>query len=270
MTVLQGEKAIVQPNTWHGPANNESETTEEKIRLVLVDDDDEFRESARAELADLGFDVVALRDDAPMFAYFDQGRNADLIILDWNLPSGSGVHQLSQLRCRGIRLPVVFLTGVSATTYESLALDCGALDFIDKARGIHILAKRIGLIVGARNSLSDESAANIVHRGKLVLRLKASRAYWIGVDVKLTVMEFKIVQLLVSHVSDFVTYRAIYDRVHHEGFIAGSGQEGYRTNVRSSVKRIRNKFRAVDAEFLEIENFSGFGYRWRGVPPGVT
>jgi two-component system response regulator ChvI len=60
-----------------------------------------------------------------------------------------------------------------------------------------------------------------------------------------------------------VTYRAIYDCVHHAGFIAGSGEDGFRTNVRSSIKRIRIKFRTMDAEFSEIENFPAFGYRWR-------
>ena len=60
----------------------------------------------------------------------------------------------------------------------------------------------------------------------------------------------------------FVTYRAIYDRMHYEGFIAGSGGDGYRANVRSAIKRIRNKFRERDATFAEIENYNSFGYRW--------
>jgi len=50
--------------------------------------------------------------------------------------------------------------------------------------------------------------------------------------------------------------------LHHVGFIAGSGEHGYRTNVRSSIKRIRNKFRLIDPEFAEIENYPSFGYRW--------
>jgi two-component system response regulator ChvI len=33
-------------------------------------------------------------------------------------------------------------------------------------------------------------------------------------------------------------------------------------NVRSSIKRIRNKFRECDPAFAEIENYAGFGYRW--------
>jgi hypothetical protein len=48
----------------------------------------------------------------------------------------------------------------------------------------------------------------------------------------------------VSNVGSFVTYRAVYDRLRYEGFIAGSGNDGFRANVRSAIKRIRNKFRA--------------------------
>ena len=61
----------------------------------------------------------------------------------------------------------------------------------------------------------------------------------------------------------YVTYRAIYDRQHYEGFIAGDGADGYRANVRSAIKRIRNKFRSFDSTFDEIENYNGFGYCWK-------
>ncbi len=64
-----------------------------------------------------------------------------------------------------------------------------------------------------------------------------------------------------------MTYRSLYDRVHYEGFIAGSGDQGYRTNVRSVIKRIRKKFREVDPTFAEIENYLAFGYCW-GKPEG--
>jgi hypothetical protein len=43
-----------------------------------------------------------------------------------------------------------------------------------------------------------------------------------------------------------MTYCAVYDRLTYEGFIAGIGEDGYRANVRSTIKRIRNKFRACD------------------------
>jgi two-component system, OmpR family, response regulator ChvI len=82
------------------------------------------------------------------------------------------------------------------------------------------------------------------------------------VDVGLTIGEYKIVHLLASNAGRYVTHRVIYDRLTYEGFIAGVGNTGYRTNVRSAIKRIRNKFRACDPGFGEIENYTAFGYCW--------
>ena len=47
-----------------------------------------------------------------------------------------------------------------------------------------------------------------------------------------------------------------------EGFVAGWGEEGYRVNVRSFIKRIRQKFRPIDDNFDCIKNYSGYGYYW--------
>ena len=120
------------------------------------------------------------------------------------------------------------------------------------------------LIVEAGKMPPEMQTEEILQCGRLVLRPRVSRAYWNNVDVNLTLTEFNIVRLLASSVGDYVTYRAVYDCMHHVGFIAGSGEDGYRTNVRSSIKRIRNKFRAIDDSFAGIENFPSFGYRWGG------
>ncbi len=98
---------------------------------------------------------------------------------------------------------------------------------------------------------------------KLLLRLDMCRAYWKDTDLDLSLGEYNLVHLLVSNVGRYMTYRAIYDRLHYEGFIAGDGVDGYRGNVRSIIKRIRNKFRNLDPTFDEIENYSGFGYCWK-------
>jgi len=68
--------------------------------------------------------------------------------------------------------------------------------------------------------------------------------------------------LLATSAGDFVSYRAVYDVVHHAGFMAGNGDDGYRSNVRSIIKRIRMKFRSIDDSFEQIQNFPSFGYRW--------
>jgi two-component system response regulator ChvI len=173
-----------------------------------------------------------------------------------------GVDLVSSLRREGVRLPIVFLTGRSTPNLESLALDGGALDFVDKSRGMPILAKRVRLIVDALRKPTTTVVSEAVRSGALLLRPDVKRASWNDADVGLTLTEFNVVHLLASQAGNHVSYRAVYDRMHHVGFIAGTGEEGYRTNVRSTIKRIRNKFRALDATFDGIENYPSFGYRW--------
>jgi hypothetical protein len=46
------------------------------------------------------------------------------------------------------------------------------------------------------------------------------------------------------------------------GKASGTRLDAYRANVRSAIKRIRNKFRELDSTFSEIENYTAFGYCW--------
>lgn len=274
MTVLTRESADVQRNYNRGPIGNElgqfgaAAMDGRVIRVLFVDDDEDYREAVTGELTDHGFDVVGLGDGDAMFEYFDSGGSADVVVLDWRLPGASGLDLLGQSRRRGMLVPVIVLTGMLATTYENAALDNGAVDFVNKSRGALVLAKRIGLIAAAGKKLPEQRREEFLTAGDLVLRPQVSRALWKEQDVNLTVVEFNIVLLMVRHINEYVTYRAIYDCVHHAGFIAGTGEDGYRTNVRSSIKRIRNKFRAIDAGFSQIENFLAFGYRWRALESG--
>lgn len=232
------------------------------IRLVFVEDDPDFRESAAAELEDLGFEVECFADGVALLEALSGGIVADVIVLDWNLPALSGIELIPRLRRAGVLLPVVLLTGRSTPNLENLALDHGALDFVDKTRGLEILAKRIRLILDSAKKPEVMRAEEVLDVGPLQLKLRVCRASWSGVDVGLTLTEYKIVHLLVSNLGNHLTYRAVYDTMHHEGFIAGSGEDGYRTNVRSCIKRIRNKFRALDSNFGCIANYPSFGYRW--------
>jgi two-component system, OmpR family, response regulator ChvI len=240
------------------------------IRLVFVEDDDAFREAAAAELEDLGFEVEGFGDGTALLEAFANGATADVIVLDWNLPTLSGIDLIPKLRRAGVLLPVVLLTGRSTPNLENLALDHGALDFVDKTRGLQILAKRIRLILDSAKKPEVMRAEETLDVGPLQLKLRVCRALWNGADVGLTLTEYKIVHLLVTNLGNHLTYRAVYDTMHHAGFIAGSGEDGYRTNVRSCIKRIRNKFRVLDARFACIANYPSFGYRWEvdPLPPG--
>ncbi len=95
-----------------------------------------------------------------------------------------------------------------------------------------------------------------------MLKLRHHRAYWRGARVELTVGEFKVLSDLVTHAGIDRTYRQLYDAVRGDGFVAGPEFDSFQA-VRSSIMRIRKKFRDVDPEFDGIENYESFGYCWR-------
>ena len=233
-----------------------------EIRVVVVDGDDTFRNLLSNELSEQGFAVTTYSDARSVLAALDSLSAADLIVLDWGVPGNLGLDLMQQLSRLGVDLPVVFLTGRTQPAYEKQALDRGALDFVDKSRGVPSLAQRRRLIADSHQKPGELEFEDNFHCGRLLLKPGISRAYWDDVDVNLTLTEFKIVHLLASSIGTYVTYRAVYDCMHYVGFIAGSGENGYRTNVRSCIKRIRNKFRAIDPDFGEVDNYQSFGYRW--------
>ena len=231
-------------------------------KVLLVDDDHHYREVLSDELSERGFSVQSFGDGASLLGALDTAADADVVVLDWKLPKTSGIDLLLQLRHHGVNLPVVFLAAHALPAHEVMAFDEGAIDFIDKGRGLDVLVKRLKRVVEACKPAADSWSDNVIAAGRLVLRPGVSRAYWDEMDLGLTIGEFNTVHLLASNVGRCVTYRSIYDRMTHEGFIAGDGDNGYRANVRSAIKRIRNKFREHDAAFGEIENYTSLGYCW--------
>ena len=203
---------------------------------------------ALERLLGLGFAVQVLDAaalDGPSAANID----ADIVVVDRS--AGTWVPLDSQK----VNAPVVFINGLA-----SAQADYGS----DEIKGS----------IDADSSLSAlKLAATIAERGKADLAregvacgnltLHGARAFWNGVDLGLTIGEYKIVELLASRPGHFFTYRAIYDRLRHEGFVAGEGPRGHWANVRSAIKRVRNKLRTFDSAFDQIENYVGFGYGWR-------
>lgn len=231
-----------------------------RLRILAIDDDDIYRNMLTAELEEQGFSVVAFPDGRALLESPQVASDADIILLEWGLPHIAGIDLLPRLRKLGITVPVVFLTGRPLTINEVIAFDRGALDFVDKSRGISILVHRLRAV--ARAKRSDALSESNYVCGRLVLKPHVSRAYWNDVDIDLTVGEFRIVYLLAKNVGRHVGYREIYDTMRYRGFVGGNGADGYKINVRSAIKRIRRKFYACDPSFAEIENFAAFGYIW--------
>ncbi|PIW26831.1 MAG: DNA-binding response regulator [Rhodospirillales bacterium CG15_BIG_FIL_POST_REV_8_21_14_020_66_15] len=240
---------------------------ESQGRIWIVDDDEFFRDSIAQNLIHKGYEVEAFGDGPALLANLTDDAQIDLLLLDWKMPEMNGIDVLRHVREGGHDLPVIFLTVLSEQIYEEAALLGGAVDFIEKSRSFTIVLRRIELILGGQRGTSDDAGDALgggdLTVGPLRLDLQSRRAYWQRKPVDLTYSEFSMVHALASRANKDVAYRDIYDVVRGRGFQAGQGSEGYRANVRSSIKRIRHKFREIDPSFDWIENYPGFGYKWR-------
>jgi len=243
------------------------------IRILLIGDGAIDRGFLVNELSKQGFAVQTVTSLA---AAPDAVGDADVIVLHYDWTKVSSIELLDKLQRQTAGVPIVLLTSAAWPAGEDVALDKGAIDVIGKSRGSEVLARRLKGVVRtfgrtdqprAGGSMAEAghavAQAQTMICGKLLLRPDVSRACWKDADLDLSLGEYNIVYLLASNVGRYVTYRAIYDRLHYEGFIAGEGADGYRANVRSAIKRIRNKFRSLDPTFHEIENYNGFGYCWK-------
>ena len=137
------------------------------IRVLVVEDDENYREIVSSELEWHGFAVRSFGDGDALLGSLDAAAEADVIVLDWKLPTILGIDLLPQLRQRGVNLPVVFLTSHADPAYEKLAFERGALDFIDKTRGVELLAKRLRLAAKSGNPATTPEAEKPIVCGKL-------------------------------------------------------------------------------------------------------
>jgi two-component system response regulator ChvI len=225
------------------------------VRVLIVADDDLFRETLGLNLAEKAYEVTSLSSCAAL-EQFAAGGAAGVVPLDRRM---SGL--LRCLRRTGNRAPVMLLAMVG----EGATLEDVGVDFTDKFRSLSVLVNRCRAIAESARSAPEADRSrfdDFLHIGDLELRFDINRASWAGTPIGLTLTEFKILALLARRVGEDVSYREIYDLVHGKNFSAGYGDEGYRPNVRTFIKRIRKKLRAVDPEFEHIQNYTGFGYRY--------
>jgi len=126
------------------------------------------------------------------------------------------------------------------------------------------LGRKVGPLLAAR--ISGELARVDIHflpaEMPPPLKLDGERLYWRGKLLLLTPSEVRLIRLLAGRAPIDVSYRALYDAARGTGFAAGTGVEGYRSNVRQTMKRIRAKFLDADPSFDRIKTYAGFGYGW--------
>jgi FixJ family two-component response regulator len=113
-----------------------------KPTIFVVDDDDQLRDSLRALLEVLNFEVRAFSTPAG-FHRFYRAEMPGCLLLDLRMPRQSGLELYEQLLSEGKRIPVIFITAHADVTSAVAAMKSGAIEFLEKPFDRETLLDRV-------------------------------------------------------------------------------------------------------------------------------
>ena len=230
--------------------------------IALVDDDRNILTTVSIALQGEGFLTRVYSDGETALKALVENP-PDLAVFDIKMPRMDGLELLRRLREKS-QLPVIFLTSKDDELDEALGLAMGADDYIAKPFSQRLLIARIRAILrrtearGAAGQPGEEGApaAEPMVRGRLAMDAARHRVTWGGEAVTLTVTEFLILETLAQRPGIVKTRNQLMDAAYQDDIYVDD------RTIDSHIKRIRRKFRQVDAEFDGIETLYGAGYRF--------
>jgi two-component system response regulator ChvI len=224
--------------------------------IALVDDDRNILTSVTMALQAEGFEVDTYTDGKEALEGLAR-KPVDLALLDIKMPRMDGMELLRRLRQDGF-LPVIFLTSKDDEIDEALGLRMGADDYITKPFSQKLLIERVRAVLRRRSPSTPASTeADAMRRGDLVLDSVRHMCKWRGQEVNLTVTEFLLVEALARRPGHVKSRDQLIDAAYGEHIYIDD------RTIDSHIKRLRRKFKDVDAEFAQIETLYGVGYRYR-------
>jgi DNA-binding NtrC family response regulator len=140
--------------------------TENAIRLLLVDDEDDFRLSCAKYMERKGFLVKAAASGAEAMAMLER-ECFDVAVFDMDMPGMSGLELMQRVRDASLEVGVLFLTGHGSIETAVSAMKLGACDYLTKPCSLGDLQHRC-VLANDRNRLRQENQhlKEIVSRGK--------------------------------------------------------------------------------------------------------
>jgi len=213
------------------------------IRILLVEDDENIRNTVKAFLSDAGYTVDACLDGGEAHIKFYE-NTYHLVILDIMLPSMSGYELLREFRKLN-NTPILMMTALSDDENEMRAFDGEADDYVTKPFKIQLLLKRVEALLRRSGAVTKELCY-----GRLTLLPEDFKAIYNGAELSLTLKEFEILALLVQNKGKTLSHEIILSRVWGYDF------DGNGSTVHTHIKNLRAKL----PENI-IKTVRGVGYR---------
>ncbi|MBX7112109.1 MAG: response regulator transcription factor [Dehalococcoidia bacterium] len=222
-------------------------------RILVIDDETDIRQAVALMLARGGYEVVEAANGREGLRRF-HADTPDLVLLDVAMPELDGWQTLDRIRDMS-EVPVLMLTARGLESDRVRGLDAGADDYLVKPFGGQELLARVRALL-RRVTAAPEVRDSIEH-GDLVLDLLQRRVVYDGAEIKLTPLEFRVLQALASHPGNVLSEEQLLERAWNDPSEVGVER------VKFVIHRLRRKLAAAGVPEGLIESVRASGYRFR-------
>lgn len=230
----------------------------EKIHVLLVDDEAIIRDNLGSLLERNGFDVTRAIDGQDALSKISQDT-PDVVVLDVMMPNMNGRDALRQLRESDNWLPVILLTQVGDADERAIALEEGADDYLNKPFNTHELIARIHTVLRhATRSQQPLSTASCLLSPPIKLDRTARRVFVNKQEVTLTPKAVTLLEYLMAHPDELVSRDRLLDVVWGWDYAVGTRA------VDTRIAELRRELGDDATHPKYIETIAGQGYRFLG------
>jgi len=220
-------------------------------KVLLLEDDLALGQGICLALKSDGLQIDRLR----LLSEARNQRISDyaLLILDINLPDGSGLDYLRDLRTNHCSVPVILLTANDMETDVVVGLESGADDYITKPFSLAILRAR----VNAQLRREQKGASSVYQSDPFLFDFDHMVFQKSGLQIELSKTEQKLLRILLDNRGMTVSRAVLVDRIWSDG------AEYVDENALSvAMKRLRDKLEDDPSKPTYLKTVYGLGYTW--------
>lgn len=225
----------------------------------LIVDDEEALAQSTCEYFNF-FDVsAAWVPGMPAALTFLKANRAEVILLDINLPDGSGFSLCKHLR-QTSDTPILFISARTSDDDQILALGIGGDDYIQKPYSLSVLLAKVRAVLKRRRAGTAARPAPVFSCGDLSIDFETGCVRKGGAPLTLKAMEYKLLAYLVQNRGRVIPKEELFRNV-WEDAITGDG------TLNVHIRRLREKIEQDPNHPVRIRTVWGTGYRFEGDAP---
>lgn len=219
-------------------------------KILIIEDDSDLREGLAFALELEGYETAQARTLRDARALLEE-TSWDLLLLDCNLPDGSGFDLVAELH--GVcATPVFMLTARNTEMDEVKALELGVADYMSKPFSLAVLRARI------RRILQAQTPSAMVTSGGITIDRKAAQVFRGEKKIDLSKIEYQLLCYLVENREQVLTKEQILARVWD-----AQGKFVDENTLSVTIRRLRAKIERDPKHPELIRTVHGIGYVWK-------